>query len=246
MFGKVRLLLLTSLCIAALGAVSAGAGAAAAPAPVTGGATDVTGTSAVVAGAIAPAGYPVEYTFYYGTTRGYGSYTVPVTLPASSKTEVVAAVLTHLKPGRTYHYVLAVNVDVVTYYETYSYGKLYFYGDDATLTTKKPGSVTLTSTAKVKGKKADISLKCASVSPCKGTFTLYKRLKLGRKFHNEKVGSSRYSIKAGKKGTIKIKLSKLILAVLDISPGHKTTVKATDKPSTGQKGFSNKNLTLKG
>jgi hypothetical protein len=240
---KVRLLLITSISLIALGGVAEGVAQAASPVVVTGSSVAVGTGNATMTGVIAPGGNAVTYVFQYGTTTKYGKSTPLVTLPASSTTEFVASSVTGLSAGTTYHYRLAVVIGAVAPTAPYYYA-LSFTGLDRTFTTVKAGNVTLGSTSlKVKHGSTTIKLKCASVLKCNGKLTLTKSVRIGNRFHNETLGSKSFSIKAGKSTTLKVKLSRLTGVLLLFASHHKIGATLTAKVTTGPAGFK-KGVTL--
>jgi phosphodiesterase/alkaline phosphatase D-like protein len=97
------------------------------PTATTGGPEGVTATTASVTGSVNPEGLPTTYSFEYGRTQSYGQHTTPVELPAGASTAPVAANITGLQPGVTYHYrITAAN----------SNGTQTTLGEDETLTTQ--------------------------------------------------------------------------------------------------------------
>lgn len=70
----------------------------------TGPATSVGDASATLNGTIDPRNQPARYRFEYGPTSAYGAATAEATLDAGLGARVVAADLTGLEPGATYHY----------------------------------------------------------------------------------------------------------------------------------------------
>jgi hypothetical protein len=103
-----------------------------APAATTGGVSDLTTTSATVAGTVNPNDLPTTWHFDYGPTAAYGLQTPDASLPAGLATQAVSGALAGLDPAKTYHYrLVAVNGSGTT------------AGDDGTLTTATapPGPV---------------------------------------------------------------------------------------------------------
>jgi hypothetical protein len=103
------------------------------PATVTGAATDVYETSAVINGTINPAGQQTTYHFEYGLTSAYGSR-VPATIEAVAGNgrapRIFSRTLTGLQPGTTYHYrLVAENATGIS------------DGGDRTFTTLTPGAI---------------------------------------------------------------------------------------------------------
>jgi hypothetical protein len=104
------------------------------PKTVTGDATDVSETGAVLNGTINPAGLPSTYHFEYGTTTAYGSR-VPAGIEAVAGNERTdkrfGRTITGLTPGTTYHFrLVAQNSAGVS------------QGADRTFTTTAVGGVT--------------------------------------------------------------------------------------------------------
>jgi hypothetical protein len=104
-----------------------------APATVTGAATDVGETSAVINGTIDPAGLQATYHFEYGLTSSYGSR-VPATIEAVAGNgrapRIFSRTLTGLQPGTTYHYRLVAENSIGV-----------SEGEDRTFTTLSPGAI---------------------------------------------------------------------------------------------------------
>lgn len=254
MGNRIRLQMLSCACALGLLAViaaPAGAGTAVAPEVITGAATNVTASSAVVSGAIGPNGYTIDYEFRYGTTPKFGQTTPVTTLPSQSQAVTVYATLSHLEAKTTYYYQLVAVT--ATYYNGYYYypGAYYFDGATASFTTKagtaSKGSVSLTGTKlKVKGHDASVGLKCKSSSACRGSVTLNEKLEVKGHSRTKKIGSAHFSIKANHKGTVKVKLSSAALSSLRTAKHHTVKATATAKPSSGQKGVKNKKVSLKG
>ncbi len=78
--------------------------AAAPPAVTTGTVTDVTATTAMVAGSVTPAGAPTDAAFQFGTTTAYGSQSPTVAAGSGSGPAPVAQLIGGLKPETTYHF----------------------------------------------------------------------------------------------------------------------------------------------
>jgi hypothetical protein len=115
---------------AGLTAATAAAAPAAAdvtkPTVSTGGAAQVTQTSATLTGKVNPNGARTTYFFQYGLTRSYGSSTGPTDAGAGTKARTAAATLTGLAPFARYHYRLVAHNEKGT-----------TVGGDRTFTTKK-------------------------------------------------------------------------------------------------------------
>jgi hypothetical protein len=70
-----------------------------------------------------------------------------------------------------------------------------------------PGTAVVASTAKVKGGKALLKLTCTGEGACKGSLKLTAKIKSGGKTKNLTIGKASFSLAAGAKKTIKVKLS---------------------------------------
>lgn len=82
------------------------------PTAVTGDASDITKTSATVAGTLDPDGVDTTYSFQYGTDTSYGSSTESLDAGSGSGATPTNAFLSGLKPGTTYHYrLIATNAE---------------------------------------------------------------------------------------------------------------------------------------
>jgi hypothetical protein len=79
------------------------------PLVVTGANSNITRTTAALAGTVDPAGVFTTYRFVYGTTESYGSSTSPVSAEEGFANVVASAALEELKPGVTYHYALVAS-----------------------------------------------------------------------------------------------------------------------------------------
>jgi hypothetical protein len=122
---QIKVLLVSTVAFACLAAaLAAPATALGPPAATTGVATNVTTSSATVAGTVNPNEIQTSYSFQYGTTTAYGLQTDAVTVAAGTDTQAVERVLTGLRSGTLYHYrLIATNTAGTT------------VGADATFTT---------------------------------------------------------------------------------------------------------------
>lgn len=86
----------------------------AAPAATTGGAADVTASSAELRGSVDPNGKATSFYFEYGTTRSYGSRTGDASAGSGGSARGVQADIGGLQPDTVYHYrLVASNPDGV-------------------------------------------------------------------------------------------------------------------------------------
>jgi hypothetical protein len=107
-------------------AIAAPAGAASKPNVTTGGASQVTQTSATVTGKVNPNGARTTYFFQYGTSNLYGATTGPTDAGSGTTAKAATAALIGLAPFTKYHYRLVAEN---------SLGRT--FGGDRTFTTKK-------------------------------------------------------------------------------------------------------------
>jgi List-Bact-rpt repeat protein len=70
-----------------------------------------------------------------------------------------------------------------------------------------PGKVQVGRTAKVKGGKAQLKLTCKGEGPCKGKLKLTAKIKSGGKLKSLTIGKASFSLAAGARKTLKVKLS---------------------------------------
>jgi hypothetical protein len=94
------------------------------PSVRTGAAQNVASTTATLTGAVDRRGRSTNWYFEYGTSTGYGTRTPNRGAPSAAGAQNVAASLTRLTPGTTYHYRLVATSDAGT-----------SRGADATFTT---------------------------------------------------------------------------------------------------------------
>jgi hypothetical protein len=119
---------------AALAAAAPAAADVTKPAVSTGGAAQVTQTSATLTGRVNPNGASTTYWFQYGLTRRYGTTTGPTDAGSGTHARTAAANLTGLAPFARYHYRLVAHNAKGT-----------SFGGDRTFTTKKqPAGINLT------------------------------------------------------------------------------------------------------
>ncbi len=235
--GIVRLLVISGLGIASMGAMSV-ASASAAITATTGKATGITSHSAVLHGTVTTGGAPVFWEFQYGTTDKYGEATPLKLLPGGQTApKPVAAPVKGLSPFTTYHYRLVV------VYATRGPGPYYYpipgfaAGGDLTFRTEQTGRFLLNG----KGLKAQnghvpLVFKCASTSNCTGKFslTVRRKLKKSKKYGQVVCATAAFSIHAGRSGRVDPKLRSACLAALRLASHHRLTAKLTSYPRTGQ------------
>jgi hypothetical protein len=109
-----------------------------APAAATSGATSVALTSATLNGTVDPSGRPTTWYFELGTTTSYGSKTPVKDGGSGSGATAVAAVVSGLTAGRTYHFRLVATSDAGT-----------SHGSDRTFTSSAAPTVATTPASSV-------------------------------------------------------------------------------------------------
>jgi hypothetical protein len=224
--------------------------------PITGTASGVSTSTAVVSGAVNPAGASVNVFFEFGTTTAYGQSTAPQKTEPNNSTTPFAASLTGLPVGTTIHYRAVAASD---------FGK--FVGSDQTLTTAStpppsPNGKASAGHAKVSGTSASVRVSCAGEAgaTCKltlkltvtETFTGHKLISVTsrrKKKVTKKlvvVGTASVTLKAGESKTVRIALNGTGKRLLEKRRTLKVTLRVTQTLSTGQiKAISTQKLTFK-
>jgi hypothetical protein len=90
---------------------------------VTGAASNVTHTSAILHGTVNPNGSATTYYFQYGTSTAYGKQTSSHSAGSDTTTHPASATISGLAAGRTYHYRIVAHNQTGTSYgadETFS------------------------------------------------------------------------------------------------------------------------------
>jgi hypothetical protein len=225
-----RLFVIGSMAVAFGAVVAAPALAATA---TTEAATNITTTTATLVGQANTDGLATYYEFQYGTTTNYNNSYLG-TLAAGGSVVNVDLPIHGLKPNTVYHYrFIASNTLLEDYYYYYASPSV---GADVTFRTKTIGSLKLSrGTRTISKKTIKESATCSSSVQCKGKLSLTIKVKSGRKTKTLTCGSSRFTIKAGKKGTIKIKLSSKCVADVKKAKHHRLGAKlSAPKLSSGQ------------
>ena len=115
---------------------------ASAPTAVTGTAADVTATSATLNGTVDPNGRPTTWFVEYGTSTSYGTRTQSRSAGSGTSQVNVAAGVSGLAPGRTYHYRLVATSDAGT---SNGADRTFAAGASPAAVTGSPSAVTPTS-----------------------------------------------------------------------------------------------------
>jgi hypothetical protein len=98
------------------------------PTVATGAAQSVHRTSATITATINPDGQPTSFYFDWGQSQRYGHPTREIFLGSDNRRHAVAATLSKLRQGTTYHYRVAARCEQICGYET-------AYGTDGVFTT---------------------------------------------------------------------------------------------------------------
>jgi len=223
--------------------------------PITGTASGVSTSTAVVSGAVNPAGASVNVFFEFGTTTAYGQSTPPQKTDPNNAATPFAASLTGLPAGTTIHYRAVAASD---------FGK--FVGGDQTLTTAPPpkskDGKASAGHAKVSGTSASVRVSCTGEAgaTCKLTLKLtvtetFKGHKLISVTARKKkkvtkklvvVGTASVTLTAGQSRTVRITLNGTGKRLLEKRRTLKVTLRVTQALSTGQiKAISAQKLTFK-
>ena len=220
----IRGLALVVLCAASMAGVASAAQAAT---PTTLPATHITAKTATLNATIPTGNLQTSWEFQYGLTTGYGKVTKVTVIPSGKGTQVVHAEINKLTPNTTYHFRIAASVLTgLSYYPVFG-----AVGLDVTFKTHKLGSTGLTGhTVKVKNGIAKLGIKCASQQTCKGTFKATGKSG-GKSFS---CLSGRFSLKAGKHGAFKPKVTSKCLLALAKLLKHQLKTTITIRTSTGQ------------
>jgi hypothetical protein len=214
--------------------------------------TQITTTSALVSATINTGGLPATYTFEFGTTTQYLDGASPIAfIPKGAGATTVTAVLDGLTPGTKYHFDVAVANNSGGAYYTVSPS----FSKDNTFKTKKVGSLALTAKdIKVKGRKASVTLKCTgdgAVEDDTGNLTTTKTCdgKLGITLHHKGTlvtcTTGKFSIRAGHRSTLKLRMSRGCLTLLAAQKSLNLGALASATLTTGQKSFHNQKVRLK-
>jgi hypothetical protein len=127
--------LVSAVLVAGLAAASAtDSVAASAPTAVTGSASQVTASAAVVSGTVNPNGQATTYAFQYGPTTNYGSQTATTSAGSGTTAAAVHVTLNGLISNGTYHFRIVATSPAGT-----------TAGTDATFTTSKAPPAATTS-----------------------------------------------------------------------------------------------------
>jgi DNA-binding beta-propeller fold protein YncE len=195
-------------------------------------ASDITATTAVLNGVIGARTRTTTYQFQYGTTDRLGRATPIRTLAAGRSSVRVSFQIRHLKPGERIHYRLAATSSGTS-------GAI-VYGADMTFETKSSGSLLLTSrTLNVRNGAVYVPLRCASMVPCRGKFSITTRthVRKSHKLATVLCATTKrfFDIPAGARRTIRAHVRSACMALLHKARGHRLSAKLTSGPRSGQR-----------
>jgi hypothetical protein len=172
-----------------------------APTAVTGKAKARKLHAATLTGTIRSAAAVTSYHFEYGTSTAYGRSTPARTVGPAGTAQKVSAPLTGLHAGTPYHFRLVASSAAGP-----------ASGADAKFATVFQGVAILANKVPAPAERAPVRLRCpaATTGPCEGTLTL--RRATGT---TKKVGSTAFSIPAGKARVVRVELSQAARQQLD-------------------------------
>jgi hypothetical protein len=243
MTSKIRRLVIVGGMGAVLLGLIAGSAQAApppTPTPTTLPATGVGTTTATLNGTVATGGQAVLWQFQYGKTTLYGRRTAIRQTPSGQGAVFVSVKVGRLTPGTRYHFVMLTENGGQNGTGTAYYPLNFYFGQDRSFVTKRLGALRITSSKlSVRHGTAAIPVACASTQSCRGKLTLTVRI--GRRT----VVLARKSLRlaAGRKATLKPRLSRTGQIMLADAPGQRLAVRVNGRFSTGQPKFS-KRVTL--
>ena len=199
-------------------------------------------TTATAYGYVTAQGEKTIWAFAYGPTTKYGSWSKAGTVNSGDDNVLVAAPLRNLQSGTTYHYLLAAlpydssgNIDWAHV----------SYGQDATFTTSRGSLSLLSSRLAVKRGTVSLPLQCASTLKCSGSVSLDAQSRVGRSRKKIHCANQRVSLAGGAKSTYGPRISSGCARLIRSARGHRLSVTASGRLSTGQSAPSQK-VTLQG
>jgi hypothetical protein len=229
--------------------------------PITGGATDITETSAVLYGYIPTSeAQNSYYAFVYGRTTNYSKVTaiVPVPAPTGSGTLIeVSATITGLSPGTAYDFALVTQFGGGGSPQASAGGNMTFTtassstgpsGPGGPNGSKRIGRVKLAKkTLTVKRRHVSVSLSCTSSERCGGVLavTVLHRTSDGTIVTTGCVPERVFSIGAGKTATFKPAVTRACVKLLSKASHHKLAARLAVEPATGQPKLGGARVTLK-
>lgn len=199
-------------------------------------------TDATTYGYVTPQTENTVWTFAYGVTTKYGSYTKLGAIKAGQSPVLVAAQLPNLLAGTTYHYLLfALPYDSSGNPDWANAS----YGQDATFTTTRGALSLLSTRLAVKHGAASVPVLCASTLACSGSIKLSARGRVGRSFKTVGCGSARIRLAANARSTLQARLGSSCSRLVGSAHGRRLAATASATLSSGQD-FSSQAITLIG
>jgi hypothetical protein len=188
--------------------------------------------AATVFGDVDTADLPTVWGFQYGQTTDYGQWSTFGAILAGNGTQLVAAYLTGLTPGTTYHYRLVAAPATTSPLDTTDQTA----GTDETFTTQRE-QLHLDSPALIAASgTVQIQLQCESRTTCNGVLLL--RTQRARRKPSTTCASALVSLAAWLDQTVSPDLSAGCLKLLRLAPKHRLSAILSAKVSSGQLGFS--------
>ena len=188
--------------------------------------------AATVFGNIDAENLPTSWGFEYGPTNQYGQWSTFGAVLGGSGTQLVAAYLTDLAPGTTYHYRLVATPGTTSPLDETEQTT----GTDETFTTENE-QLHLDSQALVtSGGTVGIPLQCESRTACSGVLVL--RTRPVRRQPSTTCSSASVSLAPWLDQTVSPDLTASCLKLLKSARGHRLSAILGMKVSSGQLGFS--------
>ena len=209
-----------------------GTPAGTAPTAVTGAATHVTKSSAVLNGQVQPGGQPTAYFFQYGTSQHYVNVTA--VLHSGTVAQAVSSLITHLKAGTVYHYrLVAINDSGSS------------FGADRTFRSRGRsflGSLLLVGrTIPIRNGNVLTTFKCNSTKACVGLYSITAHITVAKTHKTATVVCTKsrfakYTIGAHQTKTVSTPVHQACVAAARLH-GGKLAGKVSTRPRTAQKGL---------
>lgn len=182
--------------------------------------------SATVYGYVDTSNQQTEWAFAYGPTTGYGHWSSASVIAAGNGTVLVAAQLTGLQPGQTYHYALAAAPLTSNGPDRAAASA----GADQALVTQPEEVLLISQSLTASGGSVPVGLGCASGRTCTGVVTLA----LG----SHRCASAPFTISSWSPGQATLHLSHACQLLQARAPGHRLSGTLTARVSSGQAGLS--------
>ena len=216
-------------------AVTARDAVAAGSTPTTLPAQSVTATTATLEGTVDTHGVATFYQFQYGRTINYGRATIAKMIPAGQGTVSVSAVITGLRPASRYHFRLVAQAGIGTNY----YPLVLNFASPRSFVTGQTGKLKLAGAKlSVSNRIAPAKLTCVSSVTCKGTARLTMPTGHGKHRHVITLARKSFKVRAHRRATVKLKLSKKAANLLAAARGQRLKASLVATTTTGQVSLS--------